>query len=263
MSAAEAVRDLPSDEREKSEAELLDVLYEVLAHGVPAGSELTTAEVERFLHEHARSKKSVDEMLAFFRRYNLPTDAQAYGADPELRSLASGLHQNRGPMSPLPLDAFEPVASAPEESAPVRRALPQAAPLEEDSTVRTRMAQGGRAGGRGWAIAFAALGVCVAAGVGLGFQYGRQLEGDLRQARLQLRATDSALTSLEQRAERLRDALSQSEAERQALSGRLENFVAETERERAVEEDVLKRMLGKRYETLRAKAAAELAATSP
>ena len=52
-----------------SESQLLDVLYEVLAQGVPPKSRLSVAEVERFLHEHARSRKSEAEMLEFFRKH--------------------------------------------------------------------------------------------------------------------------------------------------------------------------------------------------
>jgi hypothetical protein len=75
---------------------LLDVLYEVLAQGVPPRSSLSREEVERFLHQHARERKPIGEMLAFFERHGLPVDAGEYGADRELRALASGLQKERG-----------------------------------------------------------------------------------------------------------------------------------------------------------------------
>jgi hypothetical protein len=260
---AEAAQDFETSEQSQvcsraeqraaaGEAELLDVLYEVLAQGVPPGSELTTADVERFLHQHARSPKSIDEMLAFFRCYNLPTSAEAYGADDELRELASGLHRDRGPVSSvLPLDAPPIDMPEPTESGEIRRALPPSTELVEDSsTVRTQ-ARAKRSQGRGLQIALGAVALCSVLGFGASYFRGQELEGELRRANLQLRATDTALTSLEQRAEGLRGALDQSEAERRALSGRFEQFAAEAAREQAAEQDVLRRMLGKRYDTLR------------
>jgi hypothetical protein len=81
-----------------------------------------------------------------------------------------------------------------------------------------------------------------------------------------LRATDDALTALEQRAEGLRGALAHSESERSALASRFETFSVEARREHDAEAEVLKRMLGKRYETLRTQAlsvTAPAAATTP
>jgi hypothetical protein len=133
------------DESVKSEAELLDVLYEVLAQGVPAGSKITSADVERFLHEHARSRKSTAEMLAFFEQHGLPTSAGEYGANPELAQLASGLHRERlnAPLVGLEAAAAAGELPAPAESGPVRRQLPTQSVeqelVEDGSTVRTRM----------------------------------------------------------------------------------------------------------------------------
>jgi hypothetical protein len=262
---AEAEHELPASEHTKSEVELLDALYEVLAQGVPAGSEVTTADVERFLHEHARSRKSHAEMLAFFQRHNLSTDAATYGADSELSQLASGLHRGHGPISAmLPLDAEPLNVPQPTESGEVRRALPPTE-LEESSTVRTRnQAQAALTSGRGWKLATGALALCSLLGFGLSFQRGQELQEELQRARLQLRATDNALTSLEQRAERLRGSLDQSEMERRALAGRFEQFSSDALREQAAEQDVLRRMLGKRYDTLRTQVSREtLAAQLP
>ncbi|MFT3928364.1 MAG: hypothetical protein QM778_37900 [Myxococcales bacterium] len=262
------------DETVKTEAELLDVLYEVLAQGVPAGSKLTSADVERFLHEHARSRKSSAEMLAFFEQHGLPTSAGDYGADPELSQLASGLHRERmvSPVSPLDADfgaLSDARASAgpmdlnpPHESGPVRKALPatdrvgdQAGAIEDGSTVRARVGAPAKAQ-RGLLIAMAVVALGSLVGFALSFKHETDLEDELKRAHLQLRATDYALSALEQRAEGLRGALTQSEAERAALAGRFDSFAAETRREHEAEEEVLKRMLGKRYEALRTQALA-------
>jgi hypothetical protein len=266
MARAEAEQDVP-DETLHTEAELLDVLYEVLAQGGPAGGKPTTADVERFLHEHARSRKSTAEMLAFFQEHNLSTSPGAYGADPALAELASGLHRERGgPVSSMfPLDAeAQPPAPAsalvPDESGPMRKALPasETQPLEESSTVRTRMEAATEAKAakpqRAWMWALLAVAAVSLGGIARSYVRERDLQGDLKRAHLQLRATDHAVSALEQRAETLRGALLQSEAERAALVSRFEGFVGEAQRERAAEQDTLKRLLGKRYETLHAQA---------
>jgi len=98
-----------------SEDQLLDVLYEVLAQGVPPRSKLTREEVERFLHQHARDRKPVSDFVAFFERYGLPIDALEYGADRELRELASGLQKERSSLIP----GFGPSAEVPQPVAPL------------------------------------------------------------------------------------------------------------------------------------------------
>ncbi len=276
MARAEAEQ-LGAGEPNKTEAELLDVLYEVLAQGVPAGSRLTTAEVERFLHEHARSPKSVEQMLAFFAEHSLPTNPSDYGADPELRELANGLHRERSTRSVMPLLAEpEPVAAspigAPDESGPVRKALPATTPLdatlEDSDTVRAKLAQAAAAAAvpakapqRGLLFAAAAaVLLLIVGGLVLSFQRNATLAEELDRTRLQQRATHFALTELEKRAEGLRGALATSEAERSSLAGRFETFASETQQARAAEDEALKRMLGKRYEVVREQAQREAAA---
>lgn len=126
-----------------TESQLLDVLYEVLAQGVPAKGTLTTQEVERFLHEHARNKKSVQEMLEFFGKHELPTDPAAYGCDPELRELASGLHRERPPLSAsfnLAEELEGPERSA-SDSGPMRKLEPAAAGSDAQPWARERPAE--------------------------------------------------------------------------------------------------------------------------
>ncbi|HKU42517.1 MAG TPA: hypothetical protein VJR89_30375 [Polyangiales bacterium] len=59
---------------EPSALELEDILYDILASGAdPSISHETLAAVQTFLHEHARSKRSQAEFLAFFAKHGLST----------------------------------------------------------------------------------------------------------------------------------------------------------------------------------------------
>lgn len=268
-----------------SEDQLLDVLYEVLAQGVLPRSTLKQEEVERFLHEHARETKPVSEMLAFFELHGLPTDASAYGADPELGELASGLQKERsllapgfGPAEPLHEAAVQlappPIAapgSLPPATHPAVVAAAAAAPLENERTGRrgapsaptklSSRAQPGAARKRWLALLAAALVLGGLVAFALDYQQrALALEQRLDQARMQQRSTDQALTKLEQRAETLQGELKQSEQERQAQSWRLQNSLEEQARRRATEEQAIERVLGPRYLKLRQKYTAEAAA---
>lgn len=98
-----------------SEAQLLDVLYEVLAQGLPAPADvqdgaLSRADVERFLHEHARTPKPREELLRFLSVHGLPVEPSEVSADHELALLARGLQRAQrsaslpAPMLPVVLD---------------------------------------------------------------------------------------------------------------------------------------------------------------
>src|SRR5690349_20616076 len=139
MNSAELAREQP-EAPIPTEVQLLDVLYEVLAQGVPPKGNLRTEEVERFLHEHARNKKSVAEILQFFAQHNLPLHASQYGADAELRELASGLHRERAPLAPFtPDDAVNELRSA-SESGPVLK-IQQVEVEIEDTAPRAQLIQ--------------------------------------------------------------------------------------------------------------------------
>jgi hypothetical protein len=251
-----------------TESQLLDVLYEVLAQGVPAKGSLTTEQVERFLHEHARSKKTVGEMLEFFGKHELPTDASAYGCDPELRELASGLHRERPPLSAsfnLAEELEGPERSA-SESGPMRK-------LETPVELVEVELEAGDATQRGpvpawvptpappsWLLPVA-CGICLAFAAGLlgTYRHAHDLRLQLSQARLQQRSTDTALGALERRSETLRGALERSESQRQALASRFDEFVSGETQKRAAEEAALQRLLGSRFQTLRDRALQETA----
>jgi hypothetical protein len=54
-----------------------DVLYDILATGIdPEQNDVPSAEIERFLHEHARSPKSLLEFRAFFAQQGLSVRAR-------------------------------------------------------------------------------------------------------------------------------------------------------------------------------------------
>jgi hypothetical protein len=256
MNTAELVRELPETPA-PTEIQLLDVLYEVLAQGVPAKGSLRTEDVERFLHEHARNKKSVSEILQFFAQHNLPSNASLYGADPELGELASGLHRDRGPLPPYTPDEAVGELRGASESGPV---LKIAQVEVEDTAPRARLVEVVREQparlSRGW-LAFGALFVLMGGGLLASLHYAQGLQLELSQARLQQRSTDSALSALEQRSEGLRESLARSESDRQTLSERFDAFVVGEAQKRNAEEVALERILGKRFETLRDKALQE------
>jgi hypothetical protein len=255
-----------------TESQLLDVLYEVLAQGVPAKGRLTPEQVERFLHEHARSRKSVAEMLEFFEQHELPTEASAYGSDPELGELASGLHRERAPLSASfsLADELEGPERSANESGPMRKMdTPLAVEVEVDTRDATQRAVAPMIVSvpmqPSWVLPVA-CGVCVAFAAALlgTYRHAHDLNTQLNQARLQQRSTDVALSALEQRAETLRGALDQSETQRKALATRFDEFVFGEAQKRAAEEVALERLLGSRFQSLRDRALQQaLVAPSP
>lgn len=241
-----------------TESQLLDVLYEVLAQGVPAKGTLSTEDVERFLHEHARQKKPVGEMLQFFQKHGLPTRADDYGADPALGELASGLRKERGPISAaFNLDDPDGAPRSASESGPVRKIE---AVAEVDTSPRARVPEAEPRQRRGsWTMGVVSLASVVLLGGALfaTYRHAQDLSAQLEQARMQQRTTDSALSTLEQRAEALKGNLERSEGDRQALATRFDDFIAGEAQKRAAEEAALERLLGKRFETLRDRALEE------
>lgn len=64
----------------------VDTLYELVASGVSPSPDLSLTRVERYLHEHARSAKSLEALRGFFDEYGL-TLASADPARPALQVL--------------------------------------------------------------------------------------------------------------------------------------------------------------------------------
>lgn len=246
-----------------SEEELLDVLYEVLAQGVPPRSSLTREEVERFLHEHAREPKPLGEMVRFFERHALPTQASAYGADQALGELADGLQKERASFAPGFLPAVEVAPPPAVPSATETGALRALAPAPEERTGKHAAQRVDRRGqwlGYGMSVL---VGLVLLAGFVFSYERSSSLEQRLEHARMQQRSTDAALTKLEQRAASLSGALARSEAERTAVQARLEATLSEQAKKRAAEEQTLERLFGPRYRSVREKVAREVASTTP
>jgi hypothetical protein len=294
--AEEADKETTEDVGGPSEAQLLDVLYEVLAQGAqPLGSKTVEA-IQQFLHQHARNRKPLPEILAFFTQHGLPTDASAYGADPALSELAAGFLRERPPISAsfaldggaaghgsgahaasLPPVAVPPMATSSqpivaEPSASRRVETVELDVIEGEHTSPRSMVVPALGGGgpssfhgpatlRNPAVWIAGLSGGLACVLGLlAFSSHRdatKLEEKLNEARLQQRTTDVALTSLEQRAETLKAALEQSETARRSLALRFDDFIAREAQARAAESTALERVLGRRFELARDRALAE------
>ncbi len=238
-----------------SESQLLDVLYEILAQGGDPDGELTGADIEAFLHEHARAPKSEAEMLAFFERFELSTDPQAYGADPELGPIATGLHRERGPSSSVFSldDAMSTDAALPEEpitgSHPVSKLLAKSEATFAPRALST--VQPVSLGAPLWLRAsVVALALCLVAGAAFSYTRAQALESELSQARMQQHSTDVALTALEGRAAQLQSALRDSESGRRSLDFTLKAYIAEQATQRQAEQAALRKLLGPRYQTL-------------
>jgi hypothetical protein len=269
----------PSSPPTPSEEQLLDVLYEVLAQGVPPRSSLTREELERFLHEHAREAKPISEMLQFFELHSLPVDANEYGADRELGELASGLQKERSSLVPNYLGAELPQMAVPlpAVSATITAGHPR---VESSSTLLSAASipsEASRTGRRPaivlapppshrvrWlAAAVLVAGLGLTAALVVSHERASQLETRLEQARAEQRGTDEALKKIEERAASLQGALKQSEEERRAAASRLETELAEEAKKRETEQLTLERLLGPRYKNVRQKLATEAVTAAP
>jgi hypothetical protein len=250
-----------------SEAQLLDVLYEVLAQGPAPRSTLTRELVERFLHEHARAKKPVAEMVSFFEKHGLPVSPDEYGSDRELLELASGLQRERSSLVPG-FGLAEPEEPATLPPATVEAIRREAAPVEDAiSTGKHAAVLVAAPARRGvhWSVYAVACLVLLALGAGFALSYQRAglLEQRLDQAHMQQRSTDVALTKLEERAEALKGELKQSDQDRRAQQERFEAELAERAKVRAAEEQAVEKVLGVRYTKLRTKLTNEANGVTP
>lgn len=107
MSAAEvAERDTqpPSDASGELET-LQDILYDMLATGIDESTRVSQAEIEGFLHEHARAAKPVEEFRAFFERHGLSLQPEHESAILELPPITT-------PREPERVTAEKPIELA-------------------------------------------------------------------------------------------------------------------------------------------------------
>lgn len=233
-----------------SEEQLLDVLYEIMAQGVDPTAQLKIGEVERFLHEHARQRKPLAELMAFFARHGLSRDPADYAADPDLGELASGLSRARGPSSTMILLEDAPLEPPPEP--PAEPSLPLV--TQETSGLKAVVVPARPAARVRWLpFALAAAGAVALGMLAFSVQRSRDLSRDLARARLQQQTTDLALGALERRAEELSQQLGQSEAARRQLTERIETYMNEGARQHAAEAEALTRLLGPKYDALRSR----------
>jgi hypothetical protein len=124
-----------------------DILYEIIATGLePSEAELTTQQIEAFLHEHARKAKPREEFIKFFKEHKLSTDPGVHlrpsglgrlpskiampTKDVSESSLASGLEPRKPTAVEKPID---------ETLSPIP--VIEVEPTEESSEIRIRPAQ--------------------------------------------------------------------------------------------------------------------------
>jgi hypothetical protein len=160
-----------------SVADLEDLLYDILASGFDPNLPAATLEaVQVFVHEHARSKKSQAEFLAFFEAHALPMRAER----PSLLALP-------------PLEMRGRAGESPELTL-----MPQSA----DPPLMQPAAYGGKRLG----IWMAAC-VTLTALIGLGYFATLQVRDEFARARAQAAQNAAALANVRAEAETLRAAL--------------------------------------------------------
>ncbi|MBN1655954.1 MAG: hypothetical protein JXA30_19460 [Deltaproteobacteria bacterium] len=126
---------------------LEDILYEILATGLePTEAELTTQDIETFLHGHARSAKSYDDFIKFFEDHKLSTDPNVHLKSSALGHLPTKIAM---PISAVS-DTAVPRRLEPSTSEPIELLTDETLELlpvieadepEESSEVRTRRPQ--------------------------------------------------------------------------------------------------------------------------
>ena len=250
-----------------SEAQLLDVLYEVLAQGLPAPADvqdgaLSRADVERFLHEHARTPKPREELLRFLSVHGLPVEPSEVSADHELALLARGLQRAQRSAS-LPAPTL-PGTPSPDDVTPLSEEARAAFEEVEDETTSPRivvprpsgqpMAPAARPASPRTMIALALAAVALAVALLLSQARTTGLREQLALARTARAMVEQREASLRTEVQRLRTELetrrqerARTEAERvardEAQAAAAQRYAAET--------GALERALGPRYRVAR------------
>lgn len=191
-SAAEKIGDTP----ELHEVPALhDALYEIVASGGLGMPRQALAQVERFLHEHARQPKERDEFMALFEAQGLPLpDGSGSFTEPTLTEIAMG---------PLPLPR------ATDEPRPL--SLDVVRELAEDTEPRIELLEAeAHAPRRGlgaiapWVAFVVALALC-GAGASWAYETLTGLRGELRAAERRGDERERVIRELEGRAQALED----------------------------------------------------------
>ena len=166
---------------EPSALELEDMLYDILASGAdPNVSASTLSAVQTFLHEHARSKRSEADFVAFFAKHGLSTVRET--------TLTLALPPIDSRVQPQPIS--QPFTPEPE-------------PIEVTPVAVTRRRQLSRTAlWAGVGAAFAAISCAAYMAVSIA-------QGELERVRIQERANAEALARVQAEAANLRQTLEQ------------------------------------------------------
>lgn len=169
---------------------LEDILYEIIATGLePSEAELTTKEIEQFLHEHARSAKPREAFLKFFKDHKLSTDPKVHLKPSGLGRLPNKIAMSKNDLSetshPSRLEPSKPTAV--EQSIDeMTGSIPvvEVAPIEESSEIRTRPArtQSSDRPLMGW-IAILLIAALLGLTVGLGYLLFNELRQEIDQTK--------------------------------------------------------------------------------
>lgn len=213
---------LPATSSQSSD--LLDILYEILASGLePESATVSSEDIETFLHQHARSPKTRDEMEAFFRQGGLPMQFDNFARDSGLRlaTVTAATPSTGGEVqAPDSITGRHAVTTSTVAPRPVaaNASLPVVphAPLEASNNTRLWFAFG--------VVSLALLGACVFGGLSLMSLRDQQAKTEANQQQLL-----SALSHLKDRTEqvdtRLNDQAKVLDATHQDLERLVQSFL--------------------------------------
>ena len=167
-----------------------DILYEIIATGLePSEAELNTKDIENFLHEHARSAKSREEFVKFFKEHKLSTDPKMHLKPSGLGRLPAKIAMPKNKVSetshPGRLERNKPTAvekSIDDTPSPIP--VIEVEPTEESSEVRIRPAQTqhGDSPLMGW-LAILLIAALLGLTVGLGYLLFDELRQEIDQTK--------------------------------------------------------------------------------
>jgi len=169
---------------------LEDILYEIIATGLePSEAELTTKDIEEFLHEHARSAKPREEFIKFFKKHKLSTDPKVHLKPSGLGRLPNKIAMPKNDVSktlhPGRLEPSKPTAfEKPIDETPTPIPVIEVVPAEESSEVRIRPAQTQPSDKplMGW-IAILLISALLGLTIGLGYLLFDELRQEIDQAK--------------------------------------------------------------------------------
>lgn len=212
-----------SFDRTNHVSDLLDILYEILASGLePEGANVSSSEIETFLHQHARAPKTRPEMEAFFNQSGLPMQMDNFARDSGLR-LAS--------VSPATVSSTGGELSAPESNTGRHAVTISKVAPRPTSTVSQAVAPvviGAASNGRVWlalgALGLALLTACVLGGLSL-MMMRDQLDASHASQRQLLSAVEALRARTEQVDARLSDQTKVIDSTHQEINRLVQSFL--------------------------------------